>query len=87
MTDSTALKRRRGMPRPWPLERCIQAVATKWGREARHILGDVLYEATLNSELLLILSAQDTSTNPETVVRALTDGRSQIIDEIYKSDG
>lgn len=66
----------------WPLSHCRDSAARKWGREARHNLGDVLYETLLNAELLLLLSTQDDTADPATLVRILTDGRRQIIDEL-----
>ena len=75
------------MPRNnWPLSHCKDAVASKWGKEARHLLGDVLYEALLNEALLLLLNAQDEHAKPETVVRVLRDGRRQIIEYIYEEN-
>jgi hypothetical protein len=71
---------------PWPLDICKARVAAKWGNEARHYLGDVLYENLLNAELLLLLSAQDDTSDPAAVVRVLSDGRSQIIDEINREN-
>jgi|KBSMisStandDraft_5_1062788.scaffolds.fasta_scaffold03025_8 hypothetical protein len=68
----------------WPLDVCKEAVARRWGKEARYLFGEVLYEALLNEALLLHLNAQDESIDPATIVRVLTDGRSQIIDEINK---
>ena len=73
---------RRVTKKGWPLDHCKEAVANKWGKEARHLLGDELYEALLNEALLLLLTAQDEATDPATVVRVLTDGRRQIIDHI-----
>ena len=73
------------MPKPsWPLDVCKAKVAGKWGKEARHYLGDVLYEELLNSELLVLCATQDDSIDPANVVRTLNDGRSQIIDEINR---
>lgn len=75
------------MPKPpWPLDHCKGAISSKWGKQARHYLGDVLYETALNAELLLLLSTQDDEVNPATLVRILTDGRRQIIDEMIKED-
>jgi hypothetical protein len=69
---------------PWPLDICKTKVAGKWGKEARHYLGDVLYEELLNSELLVLCALQDDTIDPANVVRILNDGRSQIINEINK---
>jgi hypothetical protein len=75
------------MPKPpWPLAICKDKVAGKWGKEARHYLGDVLYEELLNSELLLLCATQDDSIDPANIVRILNDGRSQIIDETTKEN-
>lgn len=70
----------------WPLDHCKTTVASKWGKEARHLLGEELYEALLNEALLLLLSAQDEHADPATVVRVLADGRRQIIDYINEEN-
>lgn len=74
------------MPRAdWPLSHCKEQVERKWGKEARHLLGETLYGSLLNSELLLLLAAQDESISADTLMASARTGRSQIIDEVTEN--
>ncbi len=67
---------------PFPLDTCKEAVARRWGNEPRTKLGDTLYEALLNSALVILSANQDESIEPATIVRILRQGRTQIIEEM-----
>lgn len=67
---------------PWPLSHCIDRVERKWGRNARTLLGETIYETCLDAELARLCDLQDESTDPASIVSILRDGRSQIIDHL-----
>jgi len=62
---------------------CQEAVGRRWGKEARENVGDVVYEALLNSALVNICTGQDESVDPAAIVKVMREARSGIIEVIH----
>lgn len=62
---------------------CREAVERRWGKEVRENVGDVVYEALLNSALVNTCTGQDESVDPAAIVRVMREARAGIIDLIH----
>ena len=72
----------------WPLSAAMQAIQARYDGvnpyRVRDLLGDVAFQAQLNSELLLFIAGMKAS--DETLVATLRLGRTQIIDYMNRED-
>lgn len=62
------------------LEDCICEVNRRFGKNARAILGPMLFEAALNQQVLLYLNRMDDTIRPDRIVQTMRGVYSLVID-------
>lgn len=65
------------------VDRCINYAEDRWGKDARARLGETLYWALVNEQVLIFAAGQDESIHDSTIRRIVVEGYAEILNRRY----